>query len=111
MLLIPAVYQAIRLIYGISYDLGTPAAAMILAIIVMNHMRDMGRNPLHKIVVFSLLLFGVEWLDIVPKLNGFGFGRGAVSQDIKTDRLIYQCPGYPGLYWYFAVYYFLSPTR
>jgi signal transduction histidine kinase len=43
----------------------------------------MARRVIHKIFIFSLLLFGLEWLDIVPLLSGFWFGRGEISTDIK----------------------------
>ena len=82
-LVIPAVYETIRLVYGISYDFGTPAISLIQAIVVMNRMHYMARHILHKILVFAVLLFGVEWLDIVPELTPYWFGRGEISLDIK----------------------------
>lgn len=81
--IIPAIYEVIRMVYGIAYDFGTPAISLILAIIIMNRMHHMARHIIHKILVFALLLFGVEWLDIVPDLTRYWFGRGEISLDIK----------------------------
>lgn len=82
-LFIPASYEIIRKVYGITYDFGIPAIAMTLSILLFSKMQDMARHLLHKIVIFSLLLFGLEWLDIVPRLSGLWFGRGEISTDIK----------------------------
>ncbi len=80
---IPAAYEVIKLIYGIAYDFGIPAISLTLAIILMSRMESMTRKVLHKIPVLALLLFGVEWLDTVPLLSGYWFGRGEISTDLK----------------------------
>ena len=36
-----------------------------------------------KILIISLFLFGIDWLDIVPYLSRYGFGRGEISISIK----------------------------
>jgi signal transduction histidine kinase len=82
-LLVPAFYEVISFGYGIHYDLGVPAVSLIFAIIIVNKMQHMARAIGHKVLVFALLLFGLQWLDIVPFLSRFGFGRGEVSLDIK----------------------------
>lgn len=80
---IPAAYEAIRMIYGIAYDFGIPAISLTLAILLMSRMENMTRRVLHKVLVLALLLFGVEWLDTVPLLSGYWFGRGEISTDLK----------------------------
>ena len=82
-LLIPFMYVSIKMLYGITYDLGATAIAMALAVLIVSRAREMARYTVHKAVVFWLLLFGVMWLDIVPKLTEFGVGRGEISMDIK----------------------------
>lgn len=81
--IIPPAYELINLIYGIAYDLGTPAISLILAILLMTRLENMTRKSIHKTLVLGLLLFGVEWLDIVPLLSSYGFGRGEISTDLK----------------------------
>lgn len=80
---IPAAYEAIKLIYRISYDFGIPAISLTLAILLMSRLENMARRVFHKILVLALLLFGVEWLDTVPLLSGYWFGRGEISTDLK----------------------------
>ena len=82
-LFIPAAYEFIHAMYGITYDFGTPAFALTLGVLLFSKVRYMARRVIHKIFIFSLLLFGLEWLDIVPMLSGFWFGRGEISTDIK----------------------------
>lgn len=80
---IPAAYEAIHRIYGITYDFGIPAISLTLAILLMSRMENMTRRVFHKVLVLALLLFGVEWLDTVPLLSGYWFGRGEISTDLK----------------------------
>jgi len=82
-LLVPVFYQVIYYSSGVNYDFGVPAITLILAIVIVNKMRDMARSIGHKALVFAFLLFGLQWLDIVPALSRFGFGRGEISLDIK----------------------------
>ncbi|MDR2006809.1 MAG: HAMP domain-containing histidine kinase [Acidaminococcales bacterium] len=81
--LIPFVYYVIELSYNISYHFGVPAVSLILAIIIVNQIKAVGKNLFHKIVVFALMLFGMQWLDIVPALTEYGFGQGEISLEIK----------------------------
>ena len=83
LVVIPAAYELIRVIYGIAYDFGIPAISLVLAVILMTKLENMTRKIIHKILVLGLLLFGVEWLDIVPLLSSYGFGRGEISTDLK----------------------------
>lgn len=80
---IPAIYETVKTIHGITYDFGIPAISLTLALLIMIQMQNMARSIIHKTVVFNLLLSGVEWLDIVPLLTGYWFGRGEISMDIK----------------------------
>lgn len=88
LLLIPLIYAAIYFIYGIAYDFGIPAISLVFAILIVNRNHNMARSVVHKITVFALLLFGVEWLDIVPILTDYGFGRGNVSHYLKDVALL-----------------------
>lgn len=88
LLLIPAIYVAINIIYRITYDFGVTAIALIFVILLLNKMQNMARRVGHKVMVYALLLFGVEWLDIVPMLTPYSIGRGVLSMDIKTIALL-----------------------
>ena len=83
MVIIPVAYELVRAIYGIALDFGTPAVSLVLAVILMTKLENMTRKAIHKVLVLGLLLFGVEWLDIVPMISSYGFGRGEISTDLK----------------------------
>ncbi len=90
LLLVPLIYGAIDLIHGIKYDFGIPAITLIFVIMLVNKNHNMSRNITHKLVVLTLLLFGVQWLDIVPELTEYGFGRGNVSRYLKDIAVFHQ---------------------
>jgi signal transduction histidine kinase len=87
-LLIPCIFESIYLLHDITYDFGVPALTMILAILIMSKMRNLARSIVHKAVVLLLLLFGVQWLDIVPLLSPYHFGRGSLADLIKTTAYL-----------------------
>ena len=81
--IIPSVYKIIYLIYGISYDLGVPAFMTICSIIYLEKLNFSTISLPKKSIIIILLLLGVQWMDIIPALSRFGFGRGEISKDIK----------------------------
>ncbi len=84
LVIIPLVYAAIYLIHGIRYDLGVPAFIVIFAIIYIEKKDYTKISFLKKSTVIILLLLGAQWLDIIPQLSIFKFGRGETSRDIKA---------------------------
>lgn len=87
LVIIPLVYKLIALIYGISYDFGSPAYLTILAILVL-HITTVQIKPIFiKIVIVTMFLFGVQWLDITPFLSIYNFGRGDLSLIVKRVAL------------------------
>lgn len=82
-LIIPGIYQAIYLFHGVVYDFGVPAITMTLVILIVSRMKNLARHIVHKLTVVVLLLFGVEWLDIVPMLTPYRFGGGILSVYLK----------------------------
>lgn len=82
--LIPLVYQGIDLIHGIEYDFGFPAVLNAAHVLFLAQMVERLDHSYKKLVVVSLFLFGVQWLDVAPVLSGFGFGRGEISLDVKS---------------------------
>lgn len=89
-LLVPVIYEMIYYLHGIMYDFGVPAVTMLFMIIIANRLRNLARRTPHKIIVFVLILFGVQCLDFVPLLSSFGFGRGETSMDIKRIAEIHH---------------------
>lgn len=87
-LLIPCIYESAYQLHDVTYDFGVPAITMTLAILVITKMQTLARSIFHKSIVVLLLLFGVEWLDIVPLLTPFHFGRGSLADLIKTTSYL-----------------------
>ncbi|MGE5676791.1 MAG: sensor histidine kinase [Pseudomonadota bacterium] len=82
-LIIPVVYRLIYYIHGFNYDLGIPAYIALMSIIIIENFNYSNISIIKKSFIFILMLFGVQWLDVIPGLSGFGFGRGEVSSDVK----------------------------
>lgn len=82
-LIIPFIYKIIYLIYNINYDLGVPAVIVICSIIYLEKLNISTISSLRKSFIVVLLLLGVQWMDIIPQLSEFGFGRGEISSDVK----------------------------
>lgn len=94
-LLVPFHYSVIDYLYGVAYDFGVPSVSLLFMILIVHNIKHMTRSLLHKLILFALLLFGIEWLDVIPMLTAFGFGRGEISSIIKqfaavnnTERIL-----------------------
>ena len=83
-IIIPLVYSSINIIHNIKYDLSIPAFIVIFAIMLLEYMDITEVSIPKKAIIIILLLFGVQWLDIILGLSNLRFGRGETSQDIKT---------------------------
>lgn len=82
-LIIVAVYGLIGRLYGIQYDLGVPAVLMMLSLFLLLRIDFDMVAPTKKAVMIFFLLCTVQCLDVMPALNGLGFGRGEASEAIK----------------------------
>lgn len=83
LIIIPSVYKIIYWIYNISYDFGVPAFIAVFSIILIEYLNFSNISLLKKSLIVVLLLLGVQWMDIIPSLSAYGFGRGEISSDIK----------------------------
>ncbi|KUO70783.1 MAG: hypothetical protein APF77_07660 [Clostridia bacterium BRH_c25] len=82
-LIIPVVYRLIYYVHGFNYDLGVPAFIALMSILLIENLNYSNISIVKKSFIFVLMLFGVQWMDVIPGLSRFGFGRGEVSADIK----------------------------
>lgn len=82
-LIVPVVYRLIFYIYGFNYDFGIPAFIALMSIILIENLNYSNISIIKKSFIFILMLLGVQWLDVIPGLSRFGFGRGEVSSDVK----------------------------
>ena len=81
--IVAAVYWLIEAIYGIHYDLGVPAVLMMLCLFLLALIDFAMVSPAKKAIMIFFLLCTVQCLDVMPALNGYGFGRGEASESIK----------------------------
>lgn len=83
---VPLVYWMIQHIYGITYDFRMPAVLSILAVVATLGISGTAvtRSRWKAVVIVTELLFGFQWLDVVPFLTGLGFGHGELSWDVKA---------------------------
>ena len=82
--LIIFIYDIIDRIYGIHYDLGIPALLTISFVLLLSYMDLFSVSMLNKILILASLLMSFQWLDVLPSLTEYGFGRGEISMDVKT---------------------------
>lgn len=83
LIIIPFVYKIIFWIYNISYDFGVPAFIAVFSIVLVEYLNFSNISLLKKSFIVIPLLFGVQWMDVIPALSAYGFGRGDISTEIK----------------------------
>lgn len=82
--LILLVYDIIDVIYGIRYDFGIPALMIVAFVLLLSYMNLFSVSMMNKVLIVGTLLLSIQWLDIIPVLSEYGFGRGEISMDVKT---------------------------
>ena len=80
---IPGVYFIIEKVYGIHYDLGIPAVSMIATMLIFSKIRFDFVNLTKKVLMMTMMIVAIQFLDIMPVLRGLPIGRGESSLDIK----------------------------
>lgn len=81
--LIVLIYDCIYRIYGIRYDLGFPAFLTIGFVLLLSYMDLFSVSMISKLLLVGSLLMSIQWLDVMPLLSVYRFGRGEISMDIK----------------------------
>ena len=82
-LIIPPVYMIISSIHHIRYDFGVSALTLIVLLILLGK-RDYSYVSLwKKAMLIIVFLSALQFLDIMPMLKEFPFGRGEMSKDVK----------------------------
>lgn len=84
LIILPFVYHTIYLLHGVTYDLGTPAVVTIVGMLLLSAMRRDVPGIMNRALIVLLVLFGVQWLDVMPAFDRFRSGRGEISHEIKV---------------------------
>lgn len=81
---IPIIYVIIELIYHIHYDFGIPAILLITMLLILGKINFDMVNIVKKSLMVAMMMMAFQWLDVIPSLSGYAFGRGETSNDIKA---------------------------
>lgn len=93
-ILIPGVYLLINRIYGIRYDFGIPALSMIAMIWVLAKIDFSFVGLMKKGLMVAFFITALQFLDMMPLLWNFPFGRGESSYDIKLVSKFLQADSF-----------------
>lgn len=88
--LIVLIYDLIYRVHGIRYDLGIPVLLIIGFVLLLSYMNLFSVSMLNKLVLVGSLLMSIQWLDVIPSLTPYGFGRGEISMDVKVAAQIME---------------------
>jgi signal transduction histidine kinase len=82
--MIPLSYALIELFSGNrSHHFGMPAIMGILTVLFLQLLIRNVRGHFNRTAALSLFVFSFQWLNMVPLLTPYGFGRGELSLTIK----------------------------
>lgn len=88
LLVVPLTYVIINKMTPLNYSFATTDILLWLTIVLMQKLsKHKFLNLGLKVLVFSQLIFGVTWLNQVPILTAYGFGRGSLSMRVKQAAI------------------------
>nr|WP_321500477.1 HAMP domain-containing sensor histidine kinase [uncultured Dethiosulfovibrio sp.] len=62
---------------------GVPAVMALISVGIIQYLsRGVARQG-NRVVVLGVLIFSLQWLDVIPSLTAYGFGWGELSMSIK----------------------------
>lgn len=108
MLIIIVAYQLTSMIYDIRYDFGIPSILVILIIYLLDGFNIETVKTYKRCAILIFVLVGVQFLDVIPSFSDYGFGRGAVSTDIKMLALYFDDYNVLTLFCLFQMVIFIS---
>lgn len=89
LVMIPLSYQAtVYFQLPIVPLFGFSAFFTLLSVLFLQFIcRDLSRSG-YKIVIQMMIVFAIQWLDVIPSLTPYGFGRGEHSMTVKTVAVL-----------------------
>ena len=87
LIVVPLAYVIVNQVTPLNYSFGATDIFLWLTIVVMQKLSKQKFNLGMKLLVFSQLIFGVTWLNQVPSLTLYGFGRGSLSIKVKEAAI------------------------
>ncbi|NCE74224.1 sensor histidine kinase [Anaerotruncus sp. X29] len=92
--MIPPVYFLIEKIYHIRYDFGGPAILLIALLVILEKIDFSLINISKKMLMLVMLIASVQFLDVMPALEGLPVGGGEVSTDIRRIAFFLEADGF-----------------
>ncbi|MGM0601950.1 MAG: sensor histidine kinase [Bacillota bacterium] len=83
LIIIPIIYNLISWIYDIAFVFAGPSYLTIIIIFILHYLTKQIHHIFIKTIIISLFLFSIDWLDIIPFLSNYGFGRGEIIISIR----------------------------
>ncbi len=68
---------------GTILHFGVPALFGIATVVLLQYLIRDVPGHLSRALALGLLLFSFQWLDVIPRLTPYGFGRGELSMAVK----------------------------
>lgn len=67
---------------------GVPAVMALISVMMIQYLsRGVARQG-NRVVVLGVLIFSLQWLDVIPSLTPYGFGWGELSMSIKEVAIL-----------------------
>ncbi len=67
---------------------GVPAVMALISVGIIQYLsRGVARQG-NRVVVLGVLIFSLQWLDVIPSLTAYGFGWGELSMSIKEVAIL-----------------------
>lgn len=80
---VPLVHLIINSTISLKYNFDGSAILLLLSLFLLQKLGKSRLKPTMKMLVFTQLQFGVEWLNEVPFLTSYGFGQGSISSRVN----------------------------
>lgn len=108
MLIVLSVYYLTGQVYDVYYDFGIPSVIVILMIYLLDGFNLETVKLYQRSIILICVLIGAQFLDVIPALSAYGFGRGIVSTDIKLLAEYFDKYNVLGIFCLSQVVVFLS---
>jgi len=108
LLIVLAVYYLTGQVYDVYYDFGIPSVIVILMIYLLDGFNLETVKLYQRSIILICVLIGAQFLDVIPALSAYGFGRGIVSTDIKLLAEYFDKYNVLGIFCLSQVVVFLS---
>lgn len=92
-LILQLTYWGIEVVHGVHYDFGLPALLVMAALLLFYKLNYQYISIVKKLVLLSAVLAAFQFLDVMPAVREFPFGRGEVSTDVKLAGAVMQAEG------------------